>query len=185
MRPLRSAFAWFVLPGAVWLLAACGPASKEADPGVAEAPASGSGVAQVSVIPVREVKGLLTAPAGGLSVVNLWATWCPPCVAEMPELAEFYRETSRDKVRFVSLSYDDPENLSKVRDFHANKALPFDVHVLGDMARPEDIDEALGTTFGGALPTTFIFDAEGRLVQTWEGAITKAMLESRVKALLQ
>lgn len=158
-------------------LPACGPASAP------EVHAVESQPTEVALMEVDQVAALLETPQGAHTVVNLWATWCPPCIAEMPELAEFYRERDPRKVRFVSLSYDKPADLEKVRAYHEKTNLPFSVYVLGDMETPEDIDEALGTVFGGALPTTYIFDAQGKVVKEWEGAITLDMLQDAIRAL--
>lgn len=165
------------------LAAACGAPQPTAPRDTAETAAHPAGV---SVAPVDRVAELLAEArgAGQVAVVNLWATWCPPCVAEMPELAEFYEARDPKRVRFLSLSYDDPEKVEVVQEFHKSKALPFDVYVLGEMDTPEDIDTALGTEFGGVLPTTLVFNTRGRLVQTWEETVTRDTLEAAVKKQL-
>jgi thiol-disulfide isomerase/thioredoxin len=167
----------------VCLAAACGAPQSPAPEQAAEPTAHTAGV---SVVGVDRVAALLAGArgAGQVTVVNLWATWCPPCVAEMPEFAEFFEARDPKRVLLLSLSYDDPEKVDIVREFHESKQLPFDVYVLGEMDAPEDIDGALGTEFGGVLPTTLVFDTRGRLVHTWEEAITRDTLEAAVKKLL-
>jgi thiol-disulfide isomerase/thioredoxin len=179
-----------LLPLLLLILVACGPVDKSsapqadsATPGETEDVPAASGAPGVSIIDMDNVAALLDAPAGAYTVVNLWATWCRPCIVEMPELAEFYRERDAGKIHFVSLSYDKPDDLGKVRAFHEKSELPFPVYVLGDMDTPEDIDEVLGTVFGGVLPTTYIFNAQGGVVKEWEGAITLDMLQEAVRAL--
>ena len=171
-----------VLTAAFMLAPGCGPSTGKANV-AAEAPSPPAPPPEVKVIPVEDVPALLDAPSGVLTVVNLWATWCPPCVAEMPELAKFVRESDAAKVRFVSLSYDKPDNIAKVKAFHKEKDLPFSVYILGEMDAPEAIDNALGVEFGGALPTTYIFQGKGHAVKTWEGAITMEMLVKTISQL--
>ncbi|MFW6094148.1 MAG: prolipoprotein diacylglyceryl transferase family protein [Pseudomonadota bacterium] len=99
-------------------------------------------------------------------VVNLWATWCPPCVREMPLLDE--AEERHDGVTFVFVNQG--EHADVVDGFLAEHALSLD-HVLLD-ARGE-----LGRATGSrALPTTLFYDASGRLVDAHRGELSRATL---------
>ena len=80
----------------------------------ADTPKGGASIANAELI----AKTIVAAKAGGVAVVNFWATWCPPCVKETPALNTFFSEYKDKGVRFVSISADDPATLT-------DKVVPF------------------------------------------------------------
>jgi thiol-disulfide isomerase/thioredoxin len=110
---------------------------------------------------------------GKPTVVNLWATWCPPCRRELPALRD--AQAQHADVNFVFL--DQGESPDKVRRFLAAQQLPL-ANVLLDLHGKAG--EQLGTR---ALPTTFFFDAQGRLVDARVGELSPATLTQRLAAL--
>lgn len=112
----------------------------------------------------------LTDFRGKPTVINLWATWCPPCRREMPVLQQAQAE--RPDVNFVFLNQG--ESAEKVRSFLAAQNLPLR-NVLLD-ARGE-----AGVQLGHrALPTTLFFDGQGRLTDTRVGELSRATLAQRL-----
>ena len=99
-------------------------------------------------------------------VLNFWATWCPPCVEELPELERFHRAWSSRGWQVAGLAVDAP---GPVREFLGRQPLSFAVGLAG-------LDgSALSRTLGndrGALPFTAVFDATGRIVQRKLGQTT-------------
>lgn len=103
-------------------------------------------------------------------VVNLWATWCAPCRAEMPVLAE--AQQARPDLRFVFANQG--EDAAAVRRFLAGQGL-----VLHDVWL--DTGSALGPALGSrALPTTVFFDAQGQQVDAHVGVLNAAALQARL-----
>lgn len=91
--------------------------------------------------------------------VNLWATWCPPCRAELPSIQQLYNKTKGDKVQFVMLSLDDKFSTA-IRFFdQSNLSMPA-FYPAGP------VPDLLNVP---AIPTTFIFNAKGELVKKIEG----------------
>ena len=113
---------------------------------------------------------------GQVALVNLWATWCPPCKAEMPTLKSFY-ENYKDR-GFVVIGIDDGESADVVTSFVNDYGLTF----------PIWLDEKYVTeeTFGTMqLPTSWVIDRQGRVVFTWVGAISRKMLEKYVVPVIE
>ncbi|AKC68466.1 TlpA disulfide reductase family protein [Pandoraea oxalativorans] len=99
-------------------------------------------------------------------VMNLWATWCPPCRREMPVLAQ--AQTDYPDVRFLMINQG--ESAQTVAEFVQSQGLTFD-HLLLD---PQS--EAMRAAGARALPTTLYFDTNGRLVEAHLGELTAARL---------
>lgn len=99
-------------------------------------------------------------------VLNFWATWCPPCIEELPELERFHRAWSPRGWQVVGLAVDAP---TPVREFLTRQPLSFPIGLAG-------LDgSALSRTLGnerGALPFTALFDGRGRVVQRKLGQTT-------------
>ena len=120
-----------------------------------------------------EQTNLATLAAGKPMVVNMWATWCPPCRREMPLLAAAQkRETG---VRIVFLNQG--ENGNTAQGYFAAAGLEVANVVLDPRAA---IAREVGSR---GLPTTLFYDAAGRLVDTHMGEISAAVLESKLQRL--
>lgn len=105
-------------------------------------------------------------------VVNFWATWCPPCVHELPELDRFHADHAARGWRVVGIAIDSPK---AVRDFLARRPLRFPIGLAG--LSGTELARQLGNTAGG-LPFTVALDSAGRVVQRKLGATTYAELAS-------
>ena len=96
---------------------------------------------------------------GSVTLVNLWATWCGPCIAEMPTLQALYDSMAGKDVALVLVS---DENEETVRTFVEERSYTFPVYL-----RQDSLPELLKAP---RLPTTFVFDPTGALVYKHEGA---------------
>ncbi|MGO3707276.1 MAG: TlpA family protein disulfide reductase [Mesonia hippocampi] len=97
---------------------------------------------------------------GKVVFINFWATWCPPCVAEMPSINNLYKKFENDKdVVFIMVSLDD--KFEKAKNFKKRKNFSFDVHQLSSN---------LPSVYRSAsIPTTFVLDAQGNIAFTHKG----------------
>jgi peroxiredoxin len=119
----------------------------------------------------------LSSLRGKVVVVNFWATWCPPCVREMPRLVRV-SETYRDQglvVLGVNTTYqDDP---AKVRQFVRDNGVSYPILL--------DPEGAVSQLYPARLiPTTYLIDRNGRIVHTKVGEVDEATLNEQVQALL-
>ena len=97
--------------------------------------------------------------------MNFWATWCPPCIKEMPELESFY-QNHKDSAEVWGVTFEDTE-IETVESFV--KKLNVTYPILGYGQDPK-------TGFGEVrvLPTTFIIDRSGKFLHRFEGPISEA-----------
>jgi thiol-disulfide isomerase/thioredoxin len=116
--------------------------------------------------------------AGKVVVLNFWATWCPPCLREMPMLDELQRGFDLGRLQVVGIAIDAPD---AVQRFLAENRVSYQI-VLGD-AETADLSRRLGNRTGG-LPFTVVFDALGRRVFSHNGEVTAAMVRERILPLL-
>lgn len=114
---------------------------------------------------------------GAPLLLNFWATWCPPCVEELPLLDRFYRQQQGRGWRVLALAIDQP---SAVRAFLQRQPLSLPVGLAG--LGGTELARALGNTTG-ALPFTAVFDAAGRLVRRKLGKVTEGDLQAWQQAL--
>jgi thiol-disulfide isomerase/thioredoxin len=105
-------------------------------------------------------------------VINFWATWCPPCVKEMPELDRFARAFADQGWQVLGLAIDGP---TPVREFLAKVSITFPIGLAG--FEGTDLSRRLGNQ-GGALPFTVAFDRRGEAIQRKLGETSYEQLAS-------
>lgn len=110
-------------------------------------------------------------------LINFWATWCPPCVKEMPELEQFHTQQQTKGWTVLGLAVDGP---TPVRQFLAKTKVSFPIGLAGFGGT--ELGSALGNTAGG-LPFTVLIDRQGRLMQRKMGATSLQELQQWAKTL--
>ena len=113
---------------------------------------------------------------GQIVLVNLWATWCPPCKAEMPTLEAYYQAHQSDG--FVTVAINDGDPTDAVISFAKEYGLSFPV--LLDPTY-QATDHAFKTS---NLPSSFVIDREGNIRLRWVGEIDRVALEKYVTPLI-
>ncbi len=131
--------------------------------------------------PPFAVKGMdgkpvnLESVKGKVVLLNFWATWCGPCRLEVPDLVELQAKY-KDKVQVIGLVVDDQDE-DAIRTFAKRYAINYPIAMATDELRIK---------FGGvpALPTSFVIDTQGRVVQKHIGLRDPALYETEIRALL-
>ena len=124
----------------------------------------------VTTIDVAGIADLLKNSSDKLRMINVWATWCGPCVVEFPALITIARIYSERDFEFVTLSADDPENKDKVLKFLKNKQAS-NTNYLFNVDDKYKLMEAIDPTWQGALPYTVLVEPGGKVVYAHQGAI--------------
>ncbi|NJC95689.1 MAG: TlpA family protein disulfide reductase [Anaerolineales bacterium] len=113
---------------------------------------------------------------GSVVLVNNWATWCPPCKAEMPTLVAYHNEHSADGFSVIAVEAGEPADV--VSQFVQSYGMKFPVWL--------DPNGAALRAFGnGTLPNSYVIDRTGTVRYAWTGEISKAMLEKYVTPLIE
>lgn len=106
--------------------------------------------------------------------LNFWATWCPPCKAEMPEIEKLYQETKNSDLVIVAVEIGEP--LSTVKPFIDQNNYNFKVLL--------DSDQSVAAKYGiSAIPTSFFIDKEGNIVSKNTGAMNIDQMKEYIKTL--
>lgn len=120
-------------------------------------------------------KWTLSEHRGEVVLVNFWATWCPPCRAEMPGLARVSRKLSPERFEIAGIAMDD-DGAAAVKPFAERRSIPYPV-----LVPPAVFPLGNGIE---ALPTSFLIDREGRVAKVYVGEISEDELLADAKALL-
>jgi peroxiredoxin len=118
----------------------------------------------------------LTDYLGSVVLVNMWATWCPPCKAEMPDLQAFYEKYKDDG--FVIIGINDGEPADLVEPFVSEYGLTFPVWL-----DEQYLSEQAFNTIN--LPSSYVIDRTGTVRLMWIGAISPRILEQHVPKVIK
>jgi peroxiredoxin len=113
---------------------------------------------------------------GQVVLVNNWATWCPPCRAEMPALEAFFQDFRDQGFMLVGVEAGDSQaDVSKfVEDYSISFPIWLDPH-----------NDSLRGFYNASLPNSYVVDRDGKVVLGWTGTISRDMLEKHVAPLLE
>ncbi|MCE5287041.1 MAG: TlpA family protein disulfide reductase [Pelosinus sp.] len=110
-------------------------------------------------------------------ILNFWATWCPPCKAEVPEFEKFYQEQQSDNIEIIAVDITDQEKSKEdVADFIKAYGITYPVVL-------DEKGTAASTYRISAIPTTYILDAQGIIRQKVTGAMSSQALTDAVTKL--
>ncbi len=127
------------------------------------------------VIKFDELQKVMQRSSEELTVVNFWATWCGPCIKELP----YFEEASkRNDLNVILVSLDFPEEVEKVKAFVKKKGITAPVYLLDE----KDYDSYMGKiseSWSGALPATLMVKKDGKRV-FHEKAFTRETLNTEI-----
>ena len=167
----------FIIGAGVWQLDQNRRASAQANSASSLPAKLNTGMTQAIDFSLNTVDGKvvkLSDLRGKVVLLNFWATWCPPCKAELPDLDALYREYGPE-YDFVVVGVDVEEDQATVRDFVQQNRLSYPLLLDGDGQVSND------TYSIRSLPTSMLIDRQGIIRDQWIGQIPKASMLSRLK----
>lgn len=129
---------------------------------------------------LRDIEGRtlrLSDYSGKVVLLNFWATWCAPCLAEMPDLVKWQREYRDRGLRIIGVTYP-PEELGEVRKFTKRLKVNYPI-VLGDEKTKAQFDA------GDVLPITVVIDRKGVAREVIRGILFPEEFAEKIRPLLQ
>ena len=139
--------------------------------------------AAVTSIDYATLKKNIDSNDSKLHLVHIWATWCEPCVREIPMYAQIQQKYGHSGVRLYLISADDRADLRSVESFLKEKGIHFPTFILGEDANA--FMKALNPAWSGALPTSFIFKPGGALHSMVLGETSEEQLKNKLDSALK
>ena len=140
-------------------------------------------ISTVKTLNYNELKPYLEKNDDTTYIVNFWATWCAPCVKELPYFEKIKQEYASKNVEVLLVSLDFPKQVEKkLIPFINKKQLQSEVVLLNDIDENVWI-KAIDSTWSGALPATLIYNKNNR--KFYEQSFDYTMLETELKTFLK
>jgi thiol-disulfide isomerase/thioredoxin len=140
---------------------------------------------QIRFIKSNDISNLKSNKSDTIYVINFWATWCKPCVEELPYFEQLNQRYANKKVKVLLVSNDFKKQIDKrLKPFIASKKLQSTVLFM-DESNPNDWINNVDETWSGAIPATLIVCGSKSFHYFHEGEITKEQLENIIRPLIQ
>ena len=130
-------------------------------------------------IGLKELEELKKNASDELVLINIWATWCAPCVLEYPELVKLQRIYGNRAFQFVSVSADDPDEFDKVYTFLESKHSAIDNYIFEGQDKYTLI-EAIDPSWNGALPYSLLIEPAGKIIFSNQGTVDLLALKKMI-----
>lgn len=141
-----------------------------------------AGADPVQVVGADDIAALVADREGDVVVVNFWATWCPPCLREFPDIIAAYRDFHDRGVDVLAVSMNEAEDSADIDDFIARFEPPFGIY-RAESLEAEFFSGVLDSWYG-EMPMTLVFDRSGTLVSANKKALTYDELTAELDGLL-
>jgi thiol-disulfide isomerase/thioredoxin len=135
--------------------------------------------AELETIDFDGLKKLVANDTKNLRVINVWATWCGPCVTEFPELVQIHRMYRNREFEFITITADPPERREQALAFLSKQHASMKNHIFNE-DDPYKLADALGFEWQGALPYTAVMAPGGKVVFSQMGPVEPLALKKAI-----
>jgi peroxiredoxin len=134
---------------------------------------------KLDTITADGIKDLVKNNSDKLRVIDVWATWCGPCVAEFPDFVDMNRMYRRRDFEFISISADEPAKRAKALKF-LQQTEASNTNYIFNVDDKYKLIDAIDPKWQGALPYTMVIEPGGKIIYAKEGAIDPAALKKLI-----
>ena len=136
----------------------------------------------VENIDIPQLEAFVAGNKGKVTIVNFWATWCPPCLKEFPDITKLYNDYNSKGLEVLAVSMNEPDEMEDIAEFLEEYDPPFQVRVAATL--DETFYDGIKKDWGGIIPLTLIFDTNGKLVHYHLQEVNYEGLEQDISVLL-
>lgn len=117
---------------------------------------------KAELISFEQLEKKIISDSNAIFIINFWATWCGPCLAELPDFQQFHEKNTDENVKLVMVSFDFPNEIKKVNKFIERKNLKPAVYLISDTDQNAFINN-VSKNWEGTIPATwFVNNKNGK-----------------------
>jgi len=145
------------------------------------------GFAGTPVRPVAaaDLRAVLAAEKGQVVILAVWATWCVPCLREIPELLDLQASMSPSQVRLIGVAVDEPEPGAATVEGFRRKHFPGFLTYARSGPEIDELVSVVDPAWNEVVPTTYVLDRAGRVVERLQGRKAPAEIRAIVERALR
>ena len=133
----------------------------------------------IDTITADAIRNLIANHSDKLLLIDVWATWCGPCVVEFPDFVDMNRMYRRRDFQFISISADEPAKKDKALKF-LQQAQASNTNYIFNVDDKYQLIEAIDPKWQGALPYTMVIEPGGKIIYAKEGSVDPAAMKTLI-----
>lgn len=134
----------------------------------------------IESIKLSDLQKTFQSPNERILVINFWATWCAPCIKELPLFEKLHQENANVQVMLVSMDYDLDPDIEKVTRFQNRKKLQAKIYFLTE-TDPNSWIDSIDKRWSGALPATLVINTKTKKREFIQGELKEGQLDDLIK----
>ena len=138
---------------------------------------------RLQLVTAGQFSEVLAGARGQVVVLNLWATWCTPCLSEIPDLMQLERELGARGVKLVAVGMDDPADAGRVEAFRVEHFPDFDSYLRNEPGM-DTLVSVFDSAWNELLPTTYLIRRDGEIALRIQGKRSLEDFRAALGALL-
>ncbi|MBM3514080.1 MAG: TlpA family protein disulfide reductase [Alphaproteobacteria bacterium] len=139
--------------------------------------------APAEAIAPKDLERILAAERGKIVVVNLWATWCAPCLTEIPDLIRLESDLADLNVALIGISVDEPRGSTAAIETMRDKRFPSFRTYARDKTEVDYLVSVIDSAWNEVVPTTYVIDRDGKVAKRIQGKKSLEEFKAEVAAV--